>query len=377
MSRSSYKLTRRETKGLIDISQIPSERYDFSLILTCARILYRVQLKFFSQDSIKNSEINEIITREIDRIQHHSNASLKYPNSLNDSDTGIIFNYGNQLASAEKPLEIMRSMLTGDTYVRIRSRETAAVRRVYKNLVTLIDDLQMAKNASSDPKESNENSTSKRLLFRHINFAVTDSLISEDEANSAFIEPPLPLLWLPTLTNGEKVTQRKTSAFALRKRKGFTNSSKFRNRLLRMPHVQAITGNSRANSSGNDISMKCLRKKRKIEKPQRKSIIIDIEEDEHAIHHSSLEPEANMANKRDAMSIEFLASNSIQLPSISNVLRNALLSSHRSAFTRILSNNTSPHGPMYCCNHNLKKNLRQLCPCISMNAPRVQSASVN
>ncbi|CAG8624007.1 8288_t:CDS:1 [Ambispora leptoticha] len=357
MSRSSYQLTRREIQGLIDIDQISKKRYDYSLILICSRLLYRIQLKCYLQDGIKDSEINEIVTRETVLIQRL--------NLLKGLDAGIIFDYCNQLTSAEKPLEIMRSMLTGEDH----SREASKVKRIYKNLVTLIDDLQIAKNM---PPEQRDASNSKRYLFRQINFAITDSLISEDKA---FIEPPLPLVWLPTLTNREKVTQSKTSAFSLRKRKEFTTSGKFRNRLLRMSHVQAIIENSRAfdaTSSGNAIS---LRKKKRIEKPQRKSIIIDIEEYKHANRPSSFEPKANMENKQDVMSIEFLVSNSViqtpdPLPSISNVLSNALLSNHRSAFTRILPKNTLPRGYMQCCNHNLKKNLRQLCSCIPINAPR-------
>ncbi|CAG8596428.1 3593_t:CDS:2, partial [Ambispora gerdemannii] len=275
MSRSADRLTKHETNGLIDINQISSDHDDYPFILICSRILYRVQLRYFSQDDIKDSEINDIVIREINRLQPHSNASLSYTNSSNN---GILFNCGNQLASAEKPLEIMRNMLTEKIRVRSRSSETSAVRRVYKNLVKLIDDLQIAKNASSN-----------RYSFRHINFIVTDSLTSEDGTSSTFLEPPLPLLWLPTLTNRERVTHKNTSVYALRKRKGFKGSGKFRNRLLRMHHVHVITGNLCApNTNSSGYNMK---------KPHEQS-----------------------------------------LPSISNVLSSALLSNHCSAFTRISPN---------------------------------------
>ncbi|CAG8578942.1 1418_t:CDS:1 [Ambispora leptoticha] len=311
MSRSAGRLTKHETNGLIDISQIPKDRNDYPFILTCARILYRIQLKYFVKDGIKDSEINGIVIREINRIQQ-SSVSLSYSNPSYNSDAGILFDFGAQLAKAENPLEIMRNILSEKTRVRNRSGEASAVCRICKNLVKLIGDLQIAKKSSSN-----------RCPFRHINFAVTDSLTSEDDVSSSFLGPPLPLLWLPTLTSREKVTHRKTSVYALRKRKGFTSNGKFRHRLLRMHNVHMITGNPCAhNTNSSDL---------RIEKSQGQSL---------------------------------------QLPSINNVLRNTLASS---AFTRILPNKfTLSHyeSTIHCCNHSLRKDLRKLCPCVTINTPR-------
>ncbi|KAG9307049.1 hypothetical protein G9A89_016877 [Geosiphon pyriformis] len=389
MPKVASELTRRETKLLIDLSQFPRHRYDYPMVLSCSRILYRLQIHCFSNNGISDQDIFLIVNREVDRLQ-----SLNNDHSSSEfyrrHDTCGIFNFGNQLANTNNPLETIRSMLSGEeACIRNRSSENALIRRVYKNLLILIDDLETVKN---NDQTKTSNSTTQRCAFRHVNFSKVDELISEfiGKVTSERVEPPMPLLWLPTLTNGEKVTQRKTSAFALRKRNEFKNSNKYRTRLLRMTHVQAISKNSHNSTVVlSNENYQLTQEEAKEQKPPQ-TIIIDIEEYQHP-RRSSLKPSPLQIHNssttssnppRNLMSIQSITNKSdISLPTspislVASPSKEYFTCSNQPlpSFSQLLENisspkSTNPHSStskenFQCVHPNLKRNLRNLCPCV-------------
>ncbi|CAG8581757.1 828_t:CDS:1 [Paraglomus brasilianum] len=280
MPKLKSRLTRREEKGLVDIDSIPSSRSDFLLLLLASRILYRIQAKCFQNNGIVRADIIQITQREIERIplvlklteqsidiDCRNNSVMEYDSVPSKKRT---VEYYKQLATTDMPLETMRIMLIDEIAVRQRCGEASYIRRIYKNLITLVDDLinfltinHRSNNYGKDVSESSTGANNmneitiesdidhrvyhrrrsinehKKCNFRPVYFAdsyllCTEGLDDEELSMAAHV----PLLWLPALTNGEEVTQQTASAFVLRRRKGFEEDVVFRTRLQRMNFVQ-------------------------------------------------------------------------------------------------------------------------------------------
>ncbi|CAG8467514.1 628_t:CDS:1 [Ambispora gerdemannii] len=387
MSKFTNELTRREEKGLVDLEKFPHTRNDFPMILTVARILYRVQLRCFSQDGITDLDITKILNNELNRLQMCPNLFVPIESYHRVNNPGT-FNFVDQLTNSQTPLDTIRNLLTGDIGPRKHKGEKTNIRRIYKNLLVLTEDLKKAivQNSQSNLKESTKHD------FHHINFSPTKSLISEEGDEATIIEPPLPILWLPTLTNKEKITQRKASAFSLRKRKGFNTSTKYRHRLLRMPHVQAISKKTCATGSITNsilgIRQKNLATVAKICMPS-ESIIIDIEDYQYT---SSSRSRPTRAGHGD---YEKQGKNLMSLQNLDNPLPSDSSSKLKSAFSQIEdknhannSNNSSDNSDLIrslpsinyvlnsiprseyvnencSCQKRLTFDFRQLCLCIT------------
>ncbi|CAG8593043.1 5594_t:CDS:1 [Paraglomus occultum] len=270
MPKLKSRLTRREEKGLVDVDSIPSTRSDFLLLLLASRILYRIQAKCFQNNGIVCADIIQITQREIERIPLVLKLTEQSIDSRNNSVQeydAVPFkkravDYYKQLATTNMPLETMRIMLTDEIAVRQRFGETSYIRRIYKNLITLLDDLinflsvnNKSNNYGNDVSLSSTGANNvrvesdidrghsinehKKCNFRPVYFADSYLLCTEGSDDEKLsMAAHVPLLWLPALTNGDEVTQQTVSAFVLRKRKGFEEDVVFRTRLQRMNFVQ-------------------------------------------------------------------------------------------------------------------------------------------
>ncbi|CAG8605722.1 7061_t:CDS:1 [Ambispora leptoticha] len=350
MPKCTKELTRREKKGLIDLKKFSETRSDYPMILFIARILYRIQLRCFFQNLITALDITKILNIELNRLHRRQ---ISIPNLI------------EQLENTQAPLDTIRNLLTDSSGPRKHKGEKTDIRRIYKNLITLTDDLKkaMAHNSQTNAKESTKHD------FKHINFAPTDSLISEnDDDETTTIEPPLPIVWLPTLTNKEKVTQRKVSAFSLRKRTGFNTSTKYRHRLLRMPHVQAISKTSCVTSNIKNhflnIGQKNSAAVTKICMPS-ESIIIDIENYQYTSSSRSRPTrEDNEKQGKNLMSLQNL-DNPISSEPFNKSNNNSDLVKRLPSLNYFL-NSISEFASENCsCKKRLTFDFRHLCRCIT------------
>ncbi|CAG8725985.1 7244_t:CDS:2 [Gigaspora rosea] len=197
MPKVKSRLTSKEQKCLIDFDEISPERHDFALMLLCSRSLYRIQLKCFEHNVLNIQDICDIVQREVDRLPQLLSvigASLEANGSynINHHENLMMLDFCKKITNSNDPLDIIRGLLTAE---------------------------QNSRSLKSIPGSGEE----------------------------TFIHPPTALLWLPVLTNKERITQHTTSAFSLRKKTEFTknNGPSFRPQLLRMNFVQTFGEKSR------------------------------------------------------------------------------------------------------------------------------------
>ncbi|CAG8458222.1 17503_t:CDS:1 [Acaulospora colombiana] len=257
MPKVKSRLTSREEKCLIDIDLISPERHDFALMLLCSRILYRCQLKCFQHTRLSVSDVRDIVQCEVDKLPEllsaigaslEANGSMS---SVNHHENLMVLDFRNQLLNSAFPLDVIKNLLVAEQSSRsMRSQHEKNVRKLYRNLVNMTEDLKKFMHTSPPASSANANNNSsaqsrKRFQFRPIFFVNRHLLSTEgisDDGEEFFINPPKPVLWLPVLTNKERITQRTTSAFSLRKKTEFTknNGPSFRPQLLRMNFVQTF-----------------------------------------------------------------------------------------------------------------------------------------
>ncbi|CAG8578432.1 23022_t:CDS:2, partial [Gigaspora margarita] len=274
---SAIRLTSKEQKCLIDFDEISPERHDFALMLLCSRSLYRIQLKCFEHNVLNIQDICDIVQREVDRLPQLLSvigASLEANGSynINHHENLMMLDFCKKITNSNDPLDIIRGLLTAEQNSRsLKSSNDKKVKKMYRNLINLIDDLKKfmqnrnstnsmnSTNSTDDSSTnltttSNNNNTRKRNNFRPVYFMGNYCVCTEGIPGSGeetFIHPPTALLWLPVLTNKERITQHTTSAFSLRKKTEFTknNGPSFRPQLLRMNFVQTFGEKSRHNNN--------------------------------------------------------------------------------------------------------------------------------
>ncbi|CAG8689721.1 21112_t:CDS:1, partial [Racocetra persica] len=254
MPKVKSRLTSKEQKCLIDFDEISPERHDFALMLLCSRSLYRIQLKCFEHNVLNNQDIRDIVQREVDRLPKLLSvigASLEANGSYNANhhENLMMLDFCKQITNSNDPLDIIRSLLTAEQNSRsLRSSSDKKVKKMYRNLINLIDDLKkfmQNRNSTDDSTNLSSSATRKRNNFRPVYFMGNYCVCTEGIPGSGeetFIHPPTALLWLPVLTNKERITQHTTSAFSLRKKTEFAknNGPSFRPQLLRMNFVQTF-----------------------------------------------------------------------------------------------------------------------------------------
>ncbi|CAG8486910.1 23998_t:CDS:1 [Cetraspora pellucida] len=261
MPKVKSRLTSKEQKCLIDFDEISPERHDFALMLLCSRSLYRIQLRCFEHNVLNNQDICDIVQREVDRLPKLLSvigASLEANGSYNANhhENLMMLDFCKQITNSNDPLDIIRSLLTAEQNSRsLKSSSDKKVKKMYRNLINLIDDLKkfMQNRNSTDDSTTNlstststsSSTTRKRNNFRPVYFMGNYCVCTEGIPGSGeetFIHPPTALLWLPVLTNKERITQHTTSAFSLRKKTEFAknNGPSFRPQLLRMNFVQTF-----------------------------------------------------------------------------------------------------------------------------------------
>ncbi|RHZ85017.1 hypothetical protein Glove_73g34 [Diversispora epigaea] len=282
MPKVKSRLTSREEKCLIDIDIISPERHDFALVLLCSRILYRCQLKCFQNTHLDSSDICDIVQCEIEKLPELLSAigaSLEARGnySINCHENLMMMDFRNQLLNSPFPLEVIKNLLVAEQSSRNhRSQHEKNIKKLYRNLVNMTEDLKKFMLASPHTNNNNSSSTSvqpiqptrKRFQFRPIFFVNRKILSTEGVSNNgeeSFINPPKPVLWLPVLTNSERITQQTTSAFSLRRKKEFkknNNGPSFRPQLLRMSFVQTFGSKEQPSTScqSNSITTHCNNK---------------------------------------------------------------------------------------------------------------------
>ncbi|CAG8515845.1 5174_t:CDS:2 [Diversispora eburnea] len=270
MPKVKSRLTSREEKCLIDVDIISPERHDFALVLLCSRILYRCQLKCFQNTHLDSSDVCDIVQCEIEKLPELLSvigASLEARGnySINCHENLMMMDFRNQLLNSPFPLEVIKNLLVAEQSSRNhRGHHEKNIKKLYRNLVNMTEDLKKFMLASPSPSNNNNSSstsvqspsTRKRFQFRPIFFVNSNILSTEGVSNNgeeSFINPPKPVLWLPVLTNKERITQRTTSAFSLRKKTEFTknNGPSFRPQLLRMNFVQTFGSKGQPSTSSS------------------------------------------------------------------------------------------------------------------------------
>ncbi|CAG8647067.1 5381_t:CDS:2, partial [Dentiscutata erythropus] len=234
MPKVKSRLTSKEQKCLIDFDEISPERHDFALMLLCSRSLYRIQLRCFEHNILAIQDICDIVKREVDRLPQLLSvigASLEANGSynVNHHENLMMLDFCKKITNSNDPLDIIRGLLTAEQNSRsLKSSSDKKVKKMYRNLINLIDDLKKFMQNQGVPGSGEE----------------------------TFIHPPTALLWLPVLTNKERITQHTTSAFSLRKKTEFAknNGPSFRPQLLRMNFVQTFGRRQSQQSTTKSLS---------------------------------------------------------------------------------------------------------------------------
>ncbi|CAI2193303.1 13472_t:CDS:1, partial [Funneliformis geosporum] len=219
MSQVMSTITRREKRCLIDFDTISPDRLDYALILICSRIIVRIQLKCFEDLVFSVNDIKFIVRKEIEMFPEklaRFSIQMKEFNYCHDLNDNTLFDCKikiDPIVDFEEPLESIRKILNDEISSK-RNSNPSVVKRIYRNLINLSDDLQKYFN---DKKKHNIRpiyflDTVITLYIRKV------FLVSKEES---FISFPVALVWLPTLTISDEIIQRNASAFYLRKKPEF------------------------------------------------------------------------------------------------------------------------------------------------------------
>ncbi|CAG8710433.1 2464_t:CDS:1, partial [Funneliformis mosseae] len=243
-------ITRREQRCLIDFDTISPDRLDYALVLLCSRIMVRIQLKCFEDSIFSINEIKFIVRKEIElfpgKLQRFS-IQMKEYYELNDNTLSDCKSKIDPIVDSDDPLESIRKILKEEITSK-RKSNTTMVKRVYRNLINLSDDLKRY-------FLNRDNHDKKKHNIRPIYFVDNYFVYQEGSPGSpeeTFISFPMALVWLPTLTITDEINQRNSSAFYLRKKPEFLGSKgipTFRSQLLRMILVQKSVNQNKSNGS--------------------------------------------------------------------------------------------------------------------------------
>ncbi|CAB5192536.1 unnamed protein product [Rhizophagus irregularis] len=292
-----------EQKKLIDFEEITPDRHDFAVILFCSRIIVRIQIKCFEEtETFSNNDINNIVRKEAESFSERLRCfidQIKETGHCYNNATSMDFK--DKIASSEFPLKTIINILSEELSSRPRKINPPPVKRLYKNLISLADDLRKY-------FVNREHNNEKKHKIRPIYFSENYFIYQEgtpkgDDEN--FISFPVTLVWLPTLTVTDEINQKNASAFHLRKKPEFLGkrAPTFRSQLLRMNGVQ-----KRVNKSKME---KKIQKTTKIPKNRRRKYCTSYDD----IEYPSIEP---IEPPVPMTSIRAILNHSNQLPSVSN-----------------------------------------------------------
>ncbi|CAG8517740.1 6167_t:CDS:2, partial [Dentiscutata heterogama] len=375
MPKVKSRLTSKEQKCLIDFDEISPERHDFALMLLCSRSLYRIQLRCFEHNVLNIQDICDIVKREVDRLPQLLSvigASLEANGSynVNHHENLMMLDFCKKITNSNDPLDIIRGLLTAEQNSRsLKSSSDKKVKKMYRNLINLIDDLKkfmQNRNSTDDSTNSSStNTTRKRNNFRPVYFMGNYCVCTEGVPGSGeetFIHPPTALLWLPVLTNKERITQHTTSAFSLRKKTEFAknNGPSFRPQLLRMNFVQTF-GRRQSQQSTNTTKS------------------LSGEKSCRVTNNSSSQQSIQLATTTSNMSSNIVATTT------SNMSSNNVATTTSNMSSNIVATTTSYMTPVQSpitssCNCNCSPlsatyDFRKLCPCIVNMSAKSTSSS--
>ncbi|KAG9289921.1 hypothetical protein G9A89_010227 [Geosiphon pyriformis] len=301
MSNGPNKLSRKELKGIIDLEEVPSNRYDYQVVVLIARILYRVQLTLFNKNTLEEWETESIIHRELK--QYHGSKNITSSKLTNDRPKCLNEQFTEEfcllLAHSKYPLQNIESILTTQIATFKKSTKYEKIRQIYSNMRTLARDIISTMNSqlpnedlhSLELKNPSNNRNNdglgsfdlKKPFSQLITFADVECLNFES-SGSDILQPPLPLCWLGILTNGQIFSRSEVSCFKLRNKEGDSKGTIYRSQLIRMKLVQTIYKTSKGMLIEN-------RKKSK-------GNVAEIPEDEPSDHKTSF-PDSNISLEQD------------------------------------------------------------------------------
>ncbi|CAG8546722.1 10973_t:CDS:2 [Rhizophagus irregularis] len=259
-----------EQKKLIDFEEITPDRHDFAVILFCSRIIVRIQIKCFEEtETFLNNDINNIVRKEAESFSERLGCFIdqikETEHCYNSNATSMDFK--DKIASSEFPLI---NILSEELSSRPRKINPPPVKRLYKNLISLADDLRKYF------VNCEHNNKIRPIYFSENYFIYQEGTPKGDDEN--FISFPVSLVWLPTAPT-------------------------FRSQLLRMNGVQ-----KRVNKSKME---KKIQKTTKIPKNRRRKYCTSYDD----IEYPSIEP---IEPPVPMTSIRAILNHSNQLPSVSN-----------------------------------------------------------
>ncbi|GBC07983.1 hypothetical protein RclHR1_07830010 [Rhizophagus clarus] len=150
----------------------------------------------------------------------------------------MTMDFKDKIASSEFPLKTIINILSEELSTKPRKVNPPPVKRLYKNLISLADDLRKYF-VNRDNNNNNEKKNKIRPIYFSQNYFIYQEGIPRGNDEN-FISFPVALVWLPTLTVTDEINQKNASAFHLRKKPEFLGkrTPTFRSQLLRMNGVQ-------------------------------------------------------------------------------------------------------------------------------------------